>query len=959
MRPIRLIMSAFGSYAGVQEIDFTKQNNTGGLFLITGDTGSGKTTIFDAIVFALYGQASGDNREGKMMRSQYACLDVKTQVDFTFVINQKEYQIKRNPEYERLSKRKVNGQFKTTLEPARVELILPDGSLFLSNKTNEINQEIENIVGLNRQQFMQIAMIAQGDFMKLLVSASDEKRDIFSKLFHTGFYREYVNKLAHYAAEKGREMGQLETEYKTELKHISCMKESAYEEKIEECFEKSVYGIDACIETLWAVMKEGEEKETFYKAEKALLQKQSEVFQAYMKKEKETAGKEERLNETRQAICMKEQVLLDGRNRLQDLEKEQKETVPEMQIELAKLREALEQYKIYEKTAEKLAEYKKKKDTMEKQAEAVESQLSDAIKTERTLRHRQSEIADYAEHLTAVSNSLLQSKKELDALGDLQKKLDLLKQAEKSYEQAETKYQQAVKEYQEKNKKYEVLQQAYLDGQAGILARELEEGMPCPVCGACHHPQKAFVHQDIPNKEAVDSAKKERETAEQERQQQAEAAGSKKQQYQLLRNEMDKAGKEWFGEDFLLQEDTAFIIKEKAKTVQVLCQEKETQQKDWKKKEKEWKENQSRLKKLEEDTEALQKRKMEIEPLVEQAKRDWTMEASKEKLMREKLPYQDEQEALKKKEALEKIINQMLAAVKEQTNACSKLENELAALKGALTEQEQAFEAAKKETELLYKDCMISLKHNDSKEAVYLQGLQEEKETIGKDLQSSLDKTEKIVEELHTMNVTNHAVFKKLQNLSDSIKRVQKEKQIMDSLSNTASGRLNQSVKLDLESYVQRQYLKRVIHEANKRLYKMSGGQFLLEMKDTKDAGKGRNQGLDLVVESLVTNTKRDVKTLSGGESFMAALSMALGLADVVQSCAGAVHMDMMFIDEGFGSLDDNARMQAVSILNELSGGKRLVGIISHVTELKDCIDSKLMVEKTKKGSIAYWEDMK
>ncbi|MBR5566433.1 MAG: SMC family ATPase [Roseburia sp.] len=750
MKPIQLTISAFGSYAGRTEIGFDGTQQ--GIFLITGNTGAGKTTIFDAITYALYGQTSGGERSGNMMRSQYASPSTETFVELTFLYQEQEYQVRRNPEYQ-IEKTLKNGTVKLQKVASNVELIMPDGNLFPEKKA-ATDAKIEEILGLSVEQFTQIVMIAQGDFLKLLYTKSDERKKIFSKLFQTDKYWRIQERLKYRSIHLDNQIEENKRAYAQEQARITIP------EEMKEVFEGEVV-LEELIEQIALRKKEVDEELAAYKEEEkrlsVVLFSMEEVNRQFEQFE-----------------------------RMKRMQQELEEKVEEEKLRVQRIAEA--------KRAEKIKSFEEKY---------------------------------------------------IDTMHNQEQSLKLIKKLESALKSWEEKRNQA-------GAALEMQQDAYykmlIEQQAGLLAMGLKENEPCPVCGSKEHP--ALAKGDIIH------------------------------QISELENELNRAKAK-------LAKSTEQL--ESAQKELQMCrgQLKQEQEK-----------NKACQKGLVQAQEAYEKQLREsFFENEEDYKRAYLPERSREKLERESREYQEK---------------------------CSLVSGQLVTWEKALKGKE------KQET--------IELK------------------TKLKDVTAKVKQLERRKLQLHAACQTNRAVLENSRNYQTVGTRLNDEDQVVKSLYRTASGRLSGSAKIDFETYIQRQYFKQIIHEANKRLLTMSGQQFMLKLKEESDVGKRSNEGLDLSVYSLVTDSERDVKTLSGGESFMAALSMALGLSDIVGKNAGGIQMDMLFIDEGFGSLDADSRNQAIEVLQQLTGGKRMVGIISHVTELKEQIDRKLVVTRSDKGSKVSWE---
>lgn len=905
MKPIKLVMSAFGSYAEETTIDFTRADH--GIFLITGDTGSGKTTIFDAICYALYDRTSAGAREGIDMRSQYASPDRDTFVEYTFAYGKDTYVIRRNPKYERISKRKdKDGNEKVTFAQPGVELIMPDGRAF-QGKIKETNEKIIEIIGLDAEQFTQIVMIAQGEFMKMLQAPSNKRKEIFGRIFNTRVYWQLQE-----ALRKQTKLlyGQLEDNRKFCELELSSIKS-------EETFTFSEYDSDTQLQRLEELIQQGKAQEKAYKKDMTQLQKQLEekmvvlhageemnklfdlLEQAYLTKEKivsEEPQNQERQQKTELAkkaamvavvqenCTAAQQAVIDSRQRLSqemqllqeltsklgklettkiDAQKRHEEQGPELQERITKLKEALP---LYEQARQKKESLLELETAVQKQELALQKQKEMYTKGQQDLLA-----------LHGKTTSLLAA------------------------------YQQA--------------NDAFIAEQAGLMAADLQEGSPCPVCGSTTHPQKAPLSENPVTQEMVKMEKnawekaEEKETAfSEELAKLAKELEQKKEKQEQQKREQEAATLQYQ----LLCDQLHFGNEEEAK---------------------------KKLSTMEKEREKLQQEMQAAQIAWQQARENMTEVSGKKNAENENLSRLEKELSKAEKEYRKTLQKQ--GFIDEETYLAARMsEKEIASYEKAIN----SFH----DTSVRNQESIKQLEQQTKgKKRVDTQGIAEEI----KQLQSKKKQMETAHKELYAMNQRNTEIKEKLAVLQEERKQLKQKYTLYNNLDKTANGNLSGMAKMDFQTYIQRRYFELMIQEANKRLVKMTSNQFILQCRSLDKLGSQGAVGLDLDVYSLVNDKTRDVKTLSGGESFMAALAMALGMSDVIQNTAGKVRMDTMFVDEGFGSLDEEARGEAIKILLELAGDRRLVGIISHVTELKEQIDRKLVVEKDEKGSRTYWTE--
>lgn len=1067
MRPIRLVMSAFGSYAEKTEIDFAGVQH--GLFLITGDTGAGKTTVFDAIAYALYDQTSGGKRDGNMMRSQYASEETDTYVEYTFSYRGKMYTIRRNPEYLRLGKRRhADGSPRYVKESPKVELVLPDGNVYRGKK-RETDQKIVEIMGMDADQFAQIAMIAQGDFLKLLHAESKERKRIFSRIFRTRLYYRVQEELKQRA---GMLYGQLENNLqaaKQEMERVEfagdLADENAYIERWKSIKGHSVVPYEEAIGTLSGLINAGQVLEKEKK-------KAAETFQRYLdelngkKKEGETVN---RLFDAFEQIQRKEEELEGGQEKCREWEARLRTAqragmVRVQETRLAASREAQEKTRKNIKDiihraddvkvrAQKMQEIKIRREEelalKESSCNAEVVRLEDAMpqygqlgtlrkryaKEEESLKKQREELDEQKEKLDRLTEQREEARGILEKFAGSPEKIESLRLRAEQQESLcrdlenleiqreqlghEVKELQVRKEQAEKAQKsylnafqvYEERYQVFLAEQAGILAERLEDGRPCPVCGSCAHPDVRKLTKGAPTQQEVGRAKKEREQAEEKREQAAA----------MLREQAARceAGREAFSREYGRVMETAFSGEDVSKTENVFSGEDakgikrkigEAAAKNKAALEK----TRAEIAKLERETQqfmqaigterkikeeicglerSYEQEKSEFDDLLIEKKR---LE-SEIRMKEEKLPFPSREQAMERMAELKNVLETAKRAYGQAEKEERQSIEELRELEGQKISSEAALKQQEEEVKRCSADYRSMLqKQGFEDEAAYIEGKLSLDETS--ELESKIKEFHTMVNEvsgrkkslyeqlagkeradltklvemiqdteqrqkeaqgayvcLYSANQKNREVRSRLMRFLEKDGELKRQYELVGNLSRTANGNLSGTVKLDFETYVQRQYFKQIIHAANKRLVRMTSGEFMLQCRDVKNLANQGQAGLDLDIYHMTNDSVRDIKTLSGGESFMASLSMALGLSDIVQNMAGAVRLDTMFVDEGFGSLDDETRGQAVRILAELADENRLVGIISHVNELKEQIDRKLLVTRTEKGSVAKW----
>ncbi len=871
MRPIRLTMSAFGSYSGVEVIDFTKVR--GGLFLITGDTGAGKTTIFDAITYALYDKTSGGRRDGNMMRSQYAAEDTDTFVEYVFSYRGEEYTVKRNPEYMRVGKRKkADGSIRLVKETAKVSLLLPDGKEF-QGKKKEVDQKIEEIIGLDAGQFTQIAMIAQGDFLKLLHAESRDRKKIFSRIFQTQIYWRMQEKLKDQGKELYISLKENEADIRREMERVQ-----AQSERWKALLELEMPPAEEVTEAAKEILSEGKEKEKQLRLEEEELQKKADETQALLRKKEETNRIFDLLDQAEKE-CRKldEQKELYGELKAQAAKGERAERARSLEVQAIRTKKELE---AAARETEELLNWKKEHD-------ADEERLRNEVRK--------------AEEKLVKEEPALQE--QIVKLRELLPRYAVVRRLEQEMEKRTEEMKRCMETCRRAAEDYEEKYRCFFREQAGLLARDLAEGQPCPVCGSLHHPDKANLSGDAPDQEAVERAKELRDARERERGQAQEAF-----QNVRARLETERAA---LGQqvDEEAERKATELLAGREKELQSAREQVKDLQEQYRKSAEENRRRSGQL-------ESLKKQAEQLSGRFEEEQEEFRAEIRKQE-------FKDQDEYRDAKQWIEEWQQK---------------ERKVKAYENQLLEQRAKVETLRRQTEGRRRE-------DPSKEREKLD-----------ECSRKLREIREMLMEEHGRNLNNKNAYAGLKKYFASQEQLRGRYEMIANLSRTANGTLSGNVKLDFETYVQRTYFRRIIQAANRRLARMTSNEFILQCREIRDLSSQGQAGLDLDVYDLVTDSVRDVKSLSGGESFMAALSMALGLADIIQNTAGAVSLETMFVDEGFGSLDDASRDRAIQILKELAGEKGLVGIISHVNELKEQIDWKLNVAKNEHGSHTSWE---
>lgn len=913
MRPIKLTLSAFGPYAGETVLELDKLGK-GGLYLITGDTGAGKTTIFDAIAFALYGQPSGDNRETGMFRSKYAEAETPTFVELVFEYRGETYTIRRNPEYER---KKSRGEG-TTDEKANAELIYPDGRVI--TKVKEADKAIAEIMGIDRTQFSQIAMIAQGDFLKLLLASTDERKRIFQKLFNTQGFFTLQRRLKNEA--DGLEKAYLEAKnsIRQYVDGILCDEQSVLAGSLERAktdgapvsetlsLLENMNRDDAAAEKSLA--------EKIEAAERELIEIEKRLTQAEERRKSELALKE--ASENFAAEIEKNTALVVAEETAKKRAGEAEECGNIAARLSAELPRYLERENAAKKCAELTAAIEKGKDRLEKGKKCVQSLEEDLQSKKEALKALQNAAAEKAE-ADAARNAAEERNKDLNYL---QGALEEIRGVEGDLTRLQTDFKNKYSIAEAKKRQYDEGYAAYLSEQAGILAETLKEGQPCPVCGALNHPKKACKSEAAPTKEQLDRLKTDLEIADKAANDASAEAGKKNAVFCEKKAAAEAKAKQILGvEEF---EKIASALKtaiaengEKLReiSVRIAAAQEKIKQKN------------AAEEQIEKDERNLQNYRGEIEKINVQTAQNVTSLEENQKRASElngALKFDSEKEARAEIESAAKKKTEIENAIKAAEQSRRESDTKIAEYKAAI-------EMAKKNAG---EGAAIDEEAEKSRREELLQNKKEWGE-----------QSKKVSARLRS----NETAFKNISEKSGDSEKIEKRWRFVKNLSDTANGTLSGKEKVMLETYVQAHYFDRIIERANVRFMVMSGGQYELKRSETAENNKSQS-GLDLSVIDHYNGSERSVKTLSGGEAFKASLSLALGLSDEIQSSAGGIKLDTMFVDEGFGSLDEESLAQAMKALSSLSEGERLVGIISHVGELKEKIDKQIVVTKMPAG---------
>lgn len=1071
MKPIRLTMQAFGSYGEKTEIDFQKG---GDFFLISGDTGSGKSTIFDAMMFALYGEVStvGINKDKKKnekldeMLSQF--VDVQKTKPYASLVftayqhgQEETYTVRRTPRYTRPAKR---GDAKLQDERETVELLMPDGSQY-PGKLSETNRKIEDLVGLTADQFRKVVMIAQGEFMDFLRANSDKKTELLRDLLKTDYYFQLSERLKTLAKDKN-------TAAKTQRAKLSLIAANAVTDGLPEedaqaleaakgtvitAKELQPEQVDTLVDVLSGVcarlqLQQGElaKQQTAAQKDRDECMKRIEAAQPLMQRFKELEDAEKTLQEcAAQADEIEKKRGLIGKIRdawaiepKYQRMKDARDALTNAQTELAAKQQELPQLK---QTAADAATLHQQMEKAQQDATAHESEVKtkvkDALKTFDALEEaekalRQAEEADakakvnetsakekledfkHQEEAWRTQEAELQGaeaayevcKQQNQQYRDLNQALKDLHGSQKDVQEkaqqaaaAKDAYASATQKYQRAQNEYDDYRLAFLNAQAGLLARELAPGKPCPVCGALEHPAPCQLTQENQqlNREELDRRRKAADDAAKAQEEKAKESESAQAKLTERQKAAEEAEKKLVENATNIRENvpmataadveamlTAWLpeLQSASKSVQAKV---------------------DALKKVRENLDGAKEKREQLEKAAadaqETAKSTAVKKAETEKtwnLHQEELSggtYRTREDAVAQRTQAQEAKQKAEAAASqaaEKERQAQKAETDCETQIRRLNEEMPQKQVNAEEFNQQYQQTMAEKSLDeaqwrqltadyDAEEPDRLQkkvsDFDQRKskaegqcataqnaiagrekpdmaklEAASKAAESALKEAADALEAAKHLRLNNEKVLEDLREgrepLAEACKAANTAQHLSDVMAGTESGN-----RMNLETFVQRSYMEKILCDANRRFRDMSNGQFELKLINVEDAGEGKNKGLDLEVLSIVTGKTRSVNTLSGGESFMAALSLALGMADQIQAATAAIHLDVMFIDEGFGSLSDNARNEAVNILKEMAGKQRQIGIISHVSELKDEIENQLIVKKDDRGSHISW----
>ena len=926
MRPLRLTLSAFGPYAAQTTLDLEKLGK-GGLYLITGDTGAGKTTIFDAITYALYDHSSSGIREGSMLRCKYADDKTPTFVELEFEVHGVRYTVRRNPEYQRP---KARGEGMTT-EKADATLTYPDDRPPVT-KAKDVTAAVQEIIGLDYNQFSQIVLIAQGQFTKLLNASTEERSRIFRKLFRTQRYAQLQERLQAEAAALNQQRTAQNAKLDSLLGGLQFSPEDPDAEALRAlCAQTVPETALALLDALAARQAAAlEEAGTALQTTEAQLDKVQQQLGA--------AAQAQRLAQqltARQAELAAARPALDAARAEADHHAGDAAQLDALTAQVTQAQSALAAYDALDALCRQQTEARDAARLAAAQAHKRRTQLDSLNAALAAAETELSALADADTRLLALQTRSAQLAQRGEALAKLEQRLAECQHQAKRAHKAQESYRAAAAAQDEARARQNTLERAFLDAQAGLLAESLTEGAPCPVCGSTHHPARALLPHTAPTQAQVEAARQAAAAADRQAQTASAAAQSALAAANEAKISLRRDAETLLPERFTAPESTVPLTF--ALMTNVLAEETaalQTAQADCATQCRQAEADCRRKAQLEAD----RQNKTRQRPALEQAAAEADRSAAAQNAGAD---------------ALEGQIAERRAALPyprraDAQAALDKLEADRSALRTGmdtaqrrLKQAEQTVAAAEAAVDALTAQQTAAQKELPARSAEELTA-QQTALTAARETLRSREK------QLSAQLLPNRKTAAQYRAAAEARQTLESRWQWVSALAATAGGTLTSKQKIKLEAYIQMNYLDRILRYANTRLMQMTAGQYELERIGAEN--QRSQSGLDLGVIDHYNGTRRSVKTLSGGESFKASLALALGLSDEVQSSAGGIRLDTLFLDEGFGSLDEESLELAIRVLSGLTEGDRLVGIISHVGALKDRIDRQVVVHKARTG---------
>ena len=926
MRPLKLSFESFNSYANNTSIDF-EDFNSNGIFLITGPTGSGKTTIFDAIKYALYGEASGEDRKNisNFNFSDFANPGAQSSVTFEFLHRGVKYRIERIASYQVSKKNKTPESDKKTPNKKTTvnfyQLIDGEEKLLASNAT-KVNEEVQNLLGIDKNQFSQIVMIAQGDFSKILTAKGSDREILLRNIFNTEVYQQLQERLKTDTSQLEKEHEKNIAKAKNALQDIN-LNDQEQSDKVLEYLNNEK-----------TILSHLDEIHTFIEEQNSALNKEAHSLDSKtikLSNKKDALTQNLALVQSNQKI--KDQIsacneYLDLHKPILDQKKSAYDQAKKNEVEIEKLRSDIT------KLEEKIVRY----DSASKQVESIELEIS-KLDSQLLEHKRQIGLLDKKSAETqTLQNELKEKKQRLEEnsnkLTEIERLISEIEQTVKRKENADVysekldEEQIALEElsikYNQSEEAYQSAEQKFNAAQAGILASKLIEGSPCPVCGSIHHPRIASLSNNVPSETEIKKLKDTMESIRQKKQKQSEAAATSKTKFDFENNEFKQSFTHVLSVVHLIDEfKNVDSFEELMHANEVLIQQKSAIESQNKEKEI----LESRINQTDIDLKNIDENKTETNNSIQELTNHLNRRNGELSLIKNSGDLIDIDKI--------KIFHENAVA------RLGILSNQLAQSKEEFDKELAEFNRKKDFCQGLKSQLNNTLCIDPSNLKDQIQEIVTEQQEI----------RNKVTEINHMISI-NESPLNTIKRIYHDAIATEKKYNTTKTLYDFVSGKSSNSESgcISLENYVQRTYLQRVVEEANNRLAIMTDSQFVLKTKGDKKFKK--NEYLDLEVTDLYTGKDRDVKSLSGGEKFMTSLALALGFSDVIQQDAGGIQLDSMFIDEGFGTLDSETLEQALRLLDQLStNSNTLVGIISHVEELKNRIPQQIVVSKDLNGS--------
>lgn len=918
MRPLTLTLSAFGPYSGSTVLDLSKLGKEG-IYLICGDTGAGKTTIFDAITYALYGKPSGERRDTEMLRSKYAAPDTETFVELEFEYKGKTYKIKRSPKQLR-PKKKGDG---FTERGAEVEFIYPNGGPVYT-KEKDVESAVKALLGLSCAEFSQVSMIAQGSFLKLLTGETKDRQGILRNLFKTENYRKLQDKLKEEVRNNREENDRLEGERTGIVGGIVQPDDPTLAEKLASLDVNICEVQTQLLPVLGEIIAADTEKATALQAQISEIEQGITARTQTITQLKNAQQQAQQLTEIREKMAQQSPLVTAAQNAL-DSKAAEKPQIEQLQREITGLEQDRNRFVQIEQKRGELNELQESLRQIDISAKQTALEQLSQEHTAQTAQRDQ--LSNAPVEKMALETQLANNRQSLENAGNLQKEIAKLSTLSGNVAEKQQQVAQHIQTARSLNTAYTNAEDLFRLGQAGILAEILTDNTPCPVCGSLHHPQKAQKPANTPSEEEVKQAKSAWEKADSK-------AHRHEQELAALKGQYDERIGTFMAQTRQMLNEQDITFEQVPQRISAYIHRLEQEKQDLAGKINTKTAEITRLNAVNAWLQAFETKRTELNNALNEAVRNKEVLETRITGVNNTITELTGQLHATDKTAVEQSINAKNAQIQAFNQALNALQTDFNTKNGELQRLRGQETALVQALQNRPQGNLTELEQQQQSDNVKLQGYRQAKSTLDSRLHA------------------NEGVFDRLTEWNKQKRAFDERHQWLLSLSKTANGDISGKERIDLETYIQAAYFDRIIQRANIHLLKMTGTQYELERVAAND---GRRQiGLDLNVIDHYNGTKRSANSLSGGESFKASLSLALGLADEVQASAGGIELNSIFIDEGFGSLDETSLEQAINILVGLTEKNRILGIISHLAELKDRIEKKIIISKSKSaGSCA------